>query len=62
MPVLSLPHVTMFVRSFNGQNDSLANRKQPEFAYSDLDDVLRTYFKQNFNIDEAAVKAAWAAL
>ena len=62
MPVLSLSHLNMFVRSFHGDNDSLANRKQPRFEYAALDEVSRSYFKQNFNIDEAAVKAAWSAI
>lgn len=62
MPVVSLQHRKMFVRSFHGNNDSRANRKLPDFDFDTLDDVSRTYFKQNFNLDEAAVKAAWSAL
>ena len=62
MPVLSLSHLNMFVRSFHGDNDSLVNRRQPSFEYAALDEVSRSYFKQNFNIDETAVKAAWSAL
>lgn len=54
--------MNMFVRGFHGNNDSLANRKQPRFEYAALDGATGTYFKQNFNLDEAAVKAAWAAL
>ena len=62
MPVLSLSHLNMFVRSFHGDNDSLVNRRQPSFEYAALDEGSRNYFKQNFNIDETAVKAAWSAL
>ena len=34
----------------------------PKFEYAALDKVSRSYFIENFNIDEAAVKAAWSAL
>ena len=62
MPVLSFSHQNMFVRSFHGNNDSLATRSQQSFEYASLDKVSRRYFQQNFNIDETAVKAAWSAL
>lgn len=60
MPTVTIPDKNMFVRSFHGDNDSLAVRIGATYDYQSLDEFTVQYFKETFNIDNDAVKAAWS--
>ena len=60
MPTFTIPDKNMFVRSFHGDNDSLAVRIGATYDYQSLDEFTVQYFKETFNIDNDAVKAAWS--
>ena len=60
MPTVTIPDKNMFVRSFHGDNDSLAVRIGATYDYQSLDQFTVQYFKETFNIDNDAVKAAWS--
>ena len=62
MPVVTLPNHNMFIRSFHGDNDSLAVRIGASFDYADLDDFTTRYLKKTFNFDHASAEEAWLAL
>ncbi|RBI75795.1 hypothetical protein DQW77_05385 [Roseovarius sp. TE539] len=60
MPVLSLTGEFMFVRGHNEFNDSRQTRDLKPPRVSLLDKGGEAYFKENFNIDAAHVRALYA--
>lgn len=49
----------MFIRSFHGDNDSLAFRVGATYDYQEIDDFTARYVKKTFNLDYEAVNEAW---
>jgi len=56
MPTITFTDEDMFVRGHNNFNDSRQIRKGPEVDLAPLDDDQKIYFRERFNIDDAAVR------
>lgn len=59
MPVVTIPNQNMFIRSFHGDNDSLAFRVGATYDYQEIDDFTARYVKKTFNLDYEDVNEAW---